>query len=393
MSNSKDVSKQYLDLGQPLVMTGGNDDPIQILAPRLHLVSRDDRVHSVSLTFQVDPGSYAQIVNHSEYNLSPEVREEMDGPPFDGETLITIETRLNPQFLFLFEPYRMELAPAGDFLLSLDKAEPDHPLRQAANWLATQVSQRGPNHTSQYRTLWHRLNISATTIEKFEKGAFNEEIREFLRKKIGVDFALLPDQFTPEAVDTLIGEVGQLITGGLKELFAVLPTQIYADTESEFETSDEEIRSPIKRAIAFLSEDGWNFELSPDEQSIVTGAKGDNGDFICQIIWEPVNDYLICYTIIPVETVPVRLSSMLEFIARANFGLPSGNFEMNLETGEIRFRSSLFAANRYLSYDEIEDLLYTAVLQTDLYLPGILQVNNGVSPVEAIAVVENASSA
>ncbi len=51
---------------------------------------------------------------------------------------------------------------------------------------------------------------------------------------------------------------------------------------------------------------------------------------------------------------------MNEFITRANYGLPSGNFEMNYDTGEVRFRTSVFVTDRIPSYDEVEDLINTA---------------------------------
>lgn len=393
MNDAKEVTKQYSELGQTLVMHGQDRQPIDLLAPGLHLVSRGEQIHSASLSFQVHAGIYTHIIDEGDFNLSLEVQEEIDGPPFDGETAISIETRLHPQFLPLLEPFRNDISAASDFLLSLPTLDPDHPLIHAGNWLATQVSQNGPKGTSRYRTLWHRFNISAATIEKFESGDFSEEIKGFLRSKIGVDLAMLPDQFTPEAVNALSEEVSRTLTDGLGELFAVLPGVVSGESENVFSNGDEIIRSPIESVAAFFEEDGWNFQVTPEGNAIFTGAAGDNGEFSCQIIWEPTHEYLICYAVVPVETVPHRMAAMTEFIARANYGLPSGNFEINLDSGEVRFRTSIFVADRSLSYDEIEDFLYTAVLQTDLYLPGIMRVNYGVSPAEAIVAVEEVPSA
>ena len=83
---------------------------------------------------------------------------------------------------------------------------------------------------------------------------------------------------------------------------------------------------------------------------------------------------------------------MNEFIARANYGLPSGNFEMNFDTGEVRFRTSMFVTDRSPSYDEVEDLLNTAFFLMDDYLAGMMRVNDGVSPSQAITSIENKDS-
>jgi hypothetical protein len=374
--------QQTIEIGDALTMLDMRRDAIMLRAPKLHLVTKAEQIHAATLSFQLDPATYEQVDQRGDFNLGVEVRENLDGPPFNNDTPISIEASLHPQYLDYFAPYRLNLAGAASFLATLAEMEPAHPLIHTESWLATEVSQSGPRGTSRYRTLWQRLKIAANTFEKFERGDFNPELQAFLRSKIGMDLALLPEQFSAEALDQLTSGLGELIGGGLSNLFEVLPDAVEAEDE-------ENMVHPLEGVAAFLDADGWSWEASPDSAVILTGANGDNGQFACQIVWEGAHEYLVCYAILPVAVHPQRITAITEFLNRANYGLPSGNFEMEPESGEIRFRNSRFVGDTILTYDEIEDLLYTAVFQADIYTPGFQRVNDGLSPKDAIAVVED----
>ena len=81
--------------------------------------------------------------------------------------------------------------------------------------------------------------------------------------------------------------------------------------------------------------------------------------------------------------------SMAEFLHRANYGLPCGNFELDFRDGEIRFKMSVNANEKIPSNDAIDDLIVFPVQLLDTYGDGILAVSMGVmTPEEAIAKCE-----
>jgi hypothetical protein len=389
MANDRKSDRQHSTISSPLMMRDENGQSVLLKSPRLRLVAKEGRPHAVSLTFQIAPATYALLESQQTFNLTPEVREDLDGPSFNSENPIEIQAALHPQFLTILAPFVANLDAAEPFLLSLAQTEPSAPLLQTSSWYATEVSQRSKKGVSRYRTLWYRLKLSANTMEKIESGVANQEIQQFLQKKIGIDFALLPDEFSPATIESLTAEVTQSITGGLSDLFSTLADEVASDQAAEGQGDDEtSARSPLDQVAIFLEEDGWSWRPHPNRTAILTGATGDHGDFLCQILWEPVNQYLVCYAVAPVETAPERLAAMTELVGRANYGMPAGCFELNLADGEVRFRSSHFIAGRH-SDDEIETLVYTAVYNMDNYLPAIRQVNDGVSPSVAITAVED----
>ena len=79
-----------------------------------------------------------------------------------------------------------------------------------------------------------------------------------------------------------------------------------------------------------------------------------------------------------------------EFIARANYGLRIGNFELDFNDGEIRYKSSLDFEGAELTPSLIRNTIYPAVQTLDRYLPGLMKVMYGAATSQdAIAEIEN----
>jgi hypothetical protein len=84
-------------------------------------------------------------------------------------------------------------------------------------------------------------------------------------------------------------------------------------------------------------------------------------------------------------------SPLAEFLTRANYGMILGNFELDFNDGEIRYKTLLDATDHLPSHAAIQHLIYTNLMIMDEYLPGIQAVlTDEVSPVEAIRAIEAA---
>lgn len=95
--------------------------------------------------------------------------------------------------------------------------------------------------------------------------------------------------------------------------------------------------------------------------------------------------YSVCCNKPPVEKYGV----MQEFLTRANLGLKFGNFEFDLRSGEIRFKTSIQFAGEVEVDSMIEQCLLINIMTMDRYLPGILQVIfTDIDPQAAIAQLE-----
>jgi hypothetical protein len=69
--------------------------------------------------------------------------------------------------------------------------------------------------------------------------------------------------------------------------------------------------------------------------------------------------------------------------------LTVGNFEMNLDSGEVRFKTSVETPEGELTVPIVRALAYANVRAMDRFFPGVLAVvHGGLSPEAALARVE-----
>jgi hypothetical protein len=142
--------------------------------------------------------------------------------------------------------------------------------------------------------------------------------------------------------------------------------------------------------VQYLQADQWPVLVVPNEPIAVTGFHGKNGQWQCQLHLREEQRQIVFYSICPVTVPYDRRVAMAEFITRANYGLVMGNLELDMDDGEVRYKTS-----REMSSDTLAEclspLLYANVLSFDRYLLGIKLVTEGhVLPVEACAAVEDA---
>ncbi len=150
---------------------------------------------------------------------------------------------------------------------------------------------------------------------------------------------------------------------------------------------------------AFLREDDWGITQIGDSLGYSMTVKGENGQWACVAQAEEDSRIFLFYSVSPIDIEPAKRAAMAEFTALANFNTLVGNFELGLDTGDLRYKTSLsvkeipdaaLQANGLLT-TLIKQLIHINVFMMDQYLPGILAVcNDGVAPKEAISKIEDA---
>lgn len=98
---------------------------------------------------------------------------------------------------------------------------------------------------------------------------------------------------------------------------------------------------------------------------------------------------LVIHGVVPTPAPADRRAALAEFVTRANFGLVIGNFEFDIDTGELRYKTSLQTVDGSVDPALIGPLFSTNIATTAEYLPGILGVVGGDDPTVAIAAVES----
>ncbi len=140
----------------------------------------------------------------------------------------------------------------------------------------------------------------------------------------------------------------------------------------------------------FLEQDGWHPQQIDGKYIYRMGFSGRNGQTICYAQIRVDLEQFLFYVVAPVKAPEKVRQAVADFITRANYGLRIGNFEMDFDDGEVRYKSSLDFENAALTAVLIKNAIYPAVQTMDRYLPGLMGVIYGNKlPSDAIVEIEN----
>ena len=152
--------------------------------------------------------------------------------------------------------------------------------------------------------------------------------------------------------------------------------------------------SPILAEIAKYLDQEFDADgiESPDEDGAIVFryADEDERSWGCMAIADEDCEQLMFYSVWPEPVPEPRRAAVMEFVTRANYGLPVGNFELDLEDGEVRMKTSLDLEGVELSGSLCGNLVDTNLAAMGRYLEGLLAVVAGeATPAEAIDAVED----
>ena len=142
----------------------------------------------------------------------------------------------------------------------------------------------------------------------------------------------------------------------------------------------------------FLKVTGWEVDEEIGGQTLKINVRGKNGNWVAHAI--PIEDanQALFVSICPIQAPESKRASMAEFITRANFGLRMGNFEMDYNHGDIRYKTSIDVEGTSLTHPLVQQLVTINLEMMDRYLPGIMRViEKDMVPEEAINLVETGS--
>jgi len=139
----------------------------------------------------------------------------------------------------------------------------------------------------------------------------------------------------------------------------------------------------------FFRDDDWPFTEMEGKPILRTGFSGKNGKWTCFAQARENQQQFIFYSVCPNPAPEDRRPAAMEFITRANYGLVIGNFEMDINDGDIRCKTSIDVEGGELNHVLIRQVVYSNVMTMNKYLPGLMSVlYANVSPEQAIHTIE-----
>ncbi|HIJ80291.1 MAG TPA: hypothetical protein HPP76_01120 [Desulfuromonadales bacterium] len=136
-----------------------------------------------------------------------------------------------------------------------------------------------------------------------------------------------------------------------------------------------------------LRAENWNFHRDADAPVLRTGANGKNSDFKAVFVVREEHDSLFFYVEIAPKVPDGRRKEAADFLTRANFGIGIGNFEMDMENGEVRYKISIDMEGGVLSHAMVNNIIRTGFSTTDRYFPAFMSVCFG-NAIPSVAIRE-----
>lgn len=132
----------------------------------------------------------------------------------------------------------------------------------------------------------------------------------------------------------------------------------------------------------FLISQEWQFTQVRGKNVLFFGISGKNGNFQCIVDLIEEENKFIFLSVCGANTPSKKRQEMLELLNNLNYKLFFGSFEMNIEDGEIRFRTSISFNNIELNQKFIEELIMSNIITMDKSLPSIMGLMFGGISVE-----------
>jgi len=150
-----------------------------------------------------------------------------------------------------------------------------------------------------------------------------------------------------------------------------------------------EPQSNFDKVVEFFHQENWRFFKADERPTIYTSCNCQNGSWQC---FANVSEDETLFSFVSRLSVSVpadKRSAVAEYLTRANYGLNLGNFEMDFEDGEIRYKTNIDVQDGELTIQMIKRMVYINIFTVDRYLPGILSViYGGSNPSQEIEKIE-----
>jgi hypothetical protein len=139
----------------------------------------------------------------------------------------------------------------------------------------------------------------------------------------------------------------------------------------------------------FFQAESWEYQRLERRDVLRLGFTGSSGNWTCYAQTREAQRQVVFYSICPLRAPDGKRMLMAEFLTRANYGLILGNFELDLDDGEIRYKTSLDIEDAELTPMLLSHIVYANVTSMDRYLPGIIAVIAGSqTPLAAVTSID-----
>lgn len=146
----------------------------------------------------------------------------------------------------------------------------------------------------------------------------------------------------------------------------------------------------LREILEYCDSQEWNYTLNEEKNTLTMRMSLKAVDACTIHVQMRGEDGFTIYTVFPVRAPEGKRDDVAAFITRANYGLILGNFELDFDDGEIRYKVTTVCGQAELTTPIVERTFDMGFCMFDRYGEGLLQVlYGGAAPIATVDAIEN----
>lgn len=130
----------------------------------------------------------------------------------------------------------------------------------------------------------------------------------------------------------------------------------------------------------WLDADNWHYDYNAERHLFKMGISLKSKIKSGRIFVDVKKDCYVVYLYAPISGDKDKLAELTKYLTMANYGLLNGNFELDAQDGEIRYKTYVNCDGmEKLSSEVIQDSIYVGCVMMDRYGDGIAALALGFS--------------
>ncbi len=122
----------------------------------------------------------------------------------------------------------------------------------------------------------------------------------------------------------------------------------------------------FKNILSYFDSQNWKYHVPESTKTLaLIGIGTDSGKYHCIADVDEGSYRFIFFSVCPTNVPSAKRREMAELITRINYSLFLGNFELDFEDGEIRFKTSIIYESIELTQTIIDNIITSNLFAMD----------------------------
>jgi hypothetical protein len=137
----------------------------------------------------------------------------------------------------------------------------------------------------------------------------------------------------------------------------------------------------FEQVVGLLGDSDYDFQVSDEDEVLRLGLETDEGSWMAYLRVMPSGPCVV-YSKPEFDVAPEHRQAVSDLITRLNFGILVGNFELDVDDGECRFKTAFDSDGEEVSTAIVVNTIEGNIATMHKYLPTLRAVATGEMTVE-----------